>query len=258
LDLAGCTGWPREAPCGPLQYSLGVIFNDMAFEHTTESKDAAIQDAFVKLGTRIGFLVNVRGSVLGPQERMSEPSARPVVAFANDLRRYLANHATVRRAFEMFFTIIAMAARAQWRDAPEQFRGVAARGWFLGRWIPTFLIIDGPVGRFIVGKDSPLANRLTGDVSPMLASARGFLNDRTFLLLRNGFAHWAFDWEVVGPDQYVVAYDYERDLPTAKLHLEEADAYHIIAFAIIEVLNEAFISPAVGMTPNQRMEPTRH
>ena len=237
---------------------LGVIFNDMAFEHTTESKDTAIQEAFLKLGTRIGS--SSWSTSANPYSALRNECLSLSVdqVFANDLRKYLANHATVRRAFEMFFTIIAMAARAQWRDAPEHFRGIAARGWFLGRWIPTFLIIDGPVGRFIMGKDSPLASRLTGDVSPMLASMRGFLNDRTFLLLRNGFAHWAFDWEVVGPDQYVVAYDYERDLPTAKLHLEEADAYHIIAFAIIEVLNEVFISPPVGMTPNLRMEPTRH
>ena len=170
----------------------------------------------------------------------------------------MANHAAVRRAFEMLFTIIAMAARARWHDTPEPFRGIAARGWFLGRWIPTFLIIDGPVGRFIVGEDSPLATRLAGDATTVqtLIGVRGFLNDRTFRLLRNGFAHWAFDWEVVGPDQYVVAYDYERDLPTAKLHLEEADAYHIIAFAIVEILNEAFISAPRDMTPNQALEPS--
>ena len=231
----------------------------MAFEHTAENKDAALREAFVKLAARAA----------------SSPwstSPTPYSAFRNEclglaveptftagLRTYLANHAAVRRAFEMFFTIIAMAARAQWRDAPEQFRGVVARGWFLGRWIPTFLIIDGPLGKFIAGDDSPLAGRVTNENTPMLASARGFLSDRTFRLLRNGFAHWAFDWEVVGPDQYVVAYDYERDLPTAKLHLEEADAYHIIAYAVIEVLNEVFIAAPVSMTPtNQRMEPTRH
>lgn len=174
------------------------------------------------------------------------------------LRRYLANHAAVRRAFEMFFTFIAMAARAKWQDAPEHSRGIAARGWFLSRWIPTFLIIDGPVGRFILSKDSPLAGVLESGSTPLLASVRSFLDDRTFRLLRNGFAHWAFDWDVVGPDSYVVAYDWERDLPTAKLHLEEADAFHIVAFAVIEVFNEAFISPPGKMTPNQRIEPTRH
>lgn len=157
----------------------------------------------------------------------------------------------------MFFTFIAMAARAKWQDVPEHFRGVAARGWFLGRWIPTFLIIDGPVGRFVLSDDSPLVTVLASDTKLLLVSVRAFLNDRTFRLLRNGFAHWAFDWDVVGPDSYVVAYDWERDLPTAKLHIEEADAFHIVAFAVIEIFNEVFISPS-KMTPNQRMEPTRH
>jgi len=128
--------------------------------------------------------------------------------FGQALRGYLASHAAVRRAFEMFFTFIAMAARAKWQDAPEQFRGVAARGWFLGRWIPTFLIIDGPVGRFVLSNDSPLAVPVASGSSPLLGSARAFLNDRTFRLLRNGFAHWAFDWDVVGPESYVVAYDW--------------------------------------------------
>lgn len=40
----------------------------------------------------------------------------------------------------------------------------------------------------------------------------------------------------------MIAYDWERDLPTAKLHQSEADAFHIIAFALVEVLDNVFIS----------------
>ena len=174
------------------------------------------------------------------------------------LRGYLANHATVRRAFEMFFTFISMSARAKWQDVPEHIRGIVARGWFLGRWIPTFLAIDGPVGRFVLNDDSPLAVPIKAGVAPLLASVHGFLKDRTFLLLRNGFAHWAFDWDVVGPDQYVVAYDWERDLPTAKLHLEEADAYDIVAYAVIEILNEVFVSSRSRGTPDERPQEIIH
>jgi hypothetical protein len=75
----------------------------------------------------------------------------------------------------------------------------------------------------------------------MLTAARDFLNDRLFRLLRNSFAHWAFDWEVVGGQSYVIAYDHERDLPTAKMRQLECDAYHIIAFAIVEVLHDVFL-----------------
>jgi hypothetical protein len=231
--------------------------NQMNSEYSTETKDKMLREAFARLSGRIAASPWVTSP--GPYSALrSECSGFLLDAvFVAGLRTYLGNHAAVRRAFQMFFTIIAMAARARWHDTPEPFRGVAARGWFLGRWIPTFLIIDGPVGRFVLGEDSPLANRLSeATASPMCASVRGFLSDRTFRLLRNGFAHWAFDWEVVGPDQYVVAYDYERDLPTAKLHLEEADAYHIIAFAVVEILNEVFIAAPSEMTPNKALEPS--
>lgn len=221
-------------------------------------KDEMLRSAFLRVGHRVETSAWVTSTAPYSQLREECLGLAGDPDFGAKLRAYLAGHAIVRRAFEMFFTFITMAARAQWQDAPEHVRGITARGWFLGRWVPTFLIIDGSVGRFVLSEDSLLSSRVASGTSPLLGSVRGFLNDRTFRLLRNGFAHWAFDWDVVGPDSYVVAYDWERDLPTAKLHLEEADAYHIVAFAVIEILNEAFISPAVRMTPNQRMEPTRH
>ncbi len=221
-------------------------------------KDAMLRAAFARLAARVEASPWVASA--GPYSQLRDECLGLLADtdFGAKLGAYLAAHAAVRRAFEMFFTFIAMAARAQWQDAPEQIRGITARGWFLGRWVPTFLIIDGPVGRFVLSEDSPLTSHLGARTGPLLRSVRGFLNDRTFRLLRNGFAHWAFDWEVVGPDSYVVAYDWERDLPTAKLHLEEADAYHIAAFAVIEILNDAFISPPSRMTPNQCTESPRH
>jgi hypothetical protein len=166
--------------------------------------------------------------------------------FMAALQTYLRTHTGLSRAVTMLFTFIAMSARARWQDAPVPVRGVTARGWFLGRWVPTFLIVDGPIGRFVCGDDSPLRSRY-GPEHPLLSAARDFLKDRLFYLLRNGFAHWAFDWEVVGGESYVVAYDWERDLPTAKMHQSECDAYHIITFALVEVLDEVLIS--------QRAEP---
>jgi len=68
----------------------------------------------------------------------SEPS------FRVDLRNYLSARTIVRRAIQSFFTHIAMAAGAKWDAVPEEHRPVTARGWFLGRWLPTFLVIDGP------------------------------------------------------------------------------------------------------------------
>jgi hypothetical protein len=158
-----------------------------------------------------------------------------------ELRQHLAPRTILRRAIVSFFTYISMSARARWDDAPEELRPVVARGWFLGRWLPTFLVIDGPIGRFLAAEGSPLKARL-GPALPVLTAACAMLGDKTFRTLRNAFAHWGFDWEVVGGESYVVAYDWERDLPIAKLHQEEADAFHICAFALIEVLDDVLIS----------------
>jgi len=77
---------------------------------------------------------------------------------------------------------------------------------------------------------------------PLLAAAHAFIGERIFLQVRNGFAHWGFDWEVVGTDSYIVIYNWEQDLPIARLHQREADAFHIAAFALIEILDEVVIS----------------
>lgn len=164
-------------------------------------------------------------------------------AFVADLQAYLQRRPVIHGALSMFFTQIAMAARAQWEEVPEDIRPITARGWFLGRWIPTFLIIDGPIGRFLCHAESPLNVLLRSEYRqyPLLASARDLLNNRLFRRLRNGFGHWSFDWEIIGTESYVVAYDWENGTATARLHQEEADAFHIIAFALIEVLDDVII-----------------
>ena len=99
----------------------------------------------------------------------------------------------------------------------------------------------GQISRLFLHDSSPLARRI-GPSYPLLSAARDLIAEKTFRVLRNGFAHWAFDWEVVGKDSYIVAYNWEEDLPTAKLHLEEADAFHILCFALIELVEDVLIS----------------
>ncbi len=162
--------------------------------------------------------------------------------FAKSVEDYLRVRSILRRSVEMFFTYIAMSARANWENVLPSIRPVTARGWFLGRWLPTFLIIDGPIGRFLNGRDSPLCD-IPPNTCPTLNAARDFLRNKEFITLRNGFAHWGFDWEIVGSESYIVAYNWDNDLPIMKLHQKEADGYHIITFAIIEILNDTMINP---------------
>lgn len=208
--------------------------------YTVQQKNEMLRSALLRLKGRITPSAWVSSNTPYTDLRKECILLASDPEFEANLSAYLAQNTIIRRASTMF---LAMAARAQWQDAPEEFRSVAARGWFLGRWLPTFLIIDGPVGRLVLADQSPLSAASTTNKAPFIHAVRTFLNDRTFRLLRNGFAHWSFDWEVVGPDSFVVAYDWERDLPTAKLHVEEADAYHISAFSIIEVIDDTFLRP---------------
>lgn len=212
--------------------------------YTANEKDAILRDAFSKL-TVLGITSKWSKAACPFTELRDECKllmGDPV--FVKDLQTYVQSHTIIRHALAMFFTQISMSAHAGWHDVPDEIRPITARGWFLGRWIPTFLIIDGPIGRFICKGESPLFQHLKNQhlKYPLLASARDFLNNDLFRRLRNGFGHWAFDWEVVGVESYVVAYDWENGLPTARLHQKEADAFHIIAFALIEVLDNVVIS----------------
>jgi hypothetical protein len=212
--------------------------------YTTTEKDTILREAFERLAN-LGISAKWAKSTK-PYTELREECGRLMkdADFVKDLEAYLQTHIVLSRASEMFATYIAMAARAKWYEVPGDIRPITARGWFLGRWIPTFLIIDGPIGRFLCKGSSPLYLILKDEYRryPLLASARDFLSNDLFRRLRNGFGHWSFDWEVVGTESYFVTYDWKTGARTAKLHQEEADAFHIITYGLIEILDDMLIS----------------
>src|SRR5947209_3492145 len=146
-------------------------------KHTPEEKDRILREAFNKLKAR-----GVSSAWAASQNPYSEIEVECRVLMGNPdfkqlLESYLRIHTGLHRAVTMLYTFIAMSAAAQWQDGPAEHRGVRARGWFLGRWLPTFLIVDGPIGRFVCGQDSPLRPSF-GSNYPLLTSARDFLDDR--------------------------------------------------------------------------------
>jgi len=207
-------------------------------------KDEIIRDAFSNLASK--GISSKWANSHHPFTKLREESLSLMKdsAFWKDLEDYLKNQKIATHAVRMFFTQISMSARTNWHDAPDWIGPVTARGWFLGRWIPTFLIIDGPIGRFVCKGGIPLFENLKDQYStyPLLASAQDFLNNNFFTDFRNGFAHWTFDGEVVGHESYLVSYSWETGKVTAKLHQKEVDAFHIIASVLIEVLDEVIIS----------------
>jgi len=216
----------------------------MPAKYTQTEKDEILRKAFSKLkecGVSSKWSLSSQPfSDLCRESRLLMEDA----VFVKVLDVYLTTHNILPIALNMFFTHISMAARAQWYNVPDDLRPITARGWFLGRWIPTFLIVDGPIGRFISKGGSPLFLQLQNNYAkyPLLASARDFMNNDIFRQLRNGFGHWAFDWEVVGKDSYVVAYDWQNGKSTARLHQEQADGFHIITFALLEIMDDIIIS----------------
>jgi hypothetical protein len=199
-------------------------------------RNTHLRRAFSALSSRI---------TSSPWTSSNQPYTDMVVTFQDlysqndvhvDVSAYLGQNPSVASAVEMLFTSIAMSARADWRAAPVSMRGIAARGWFLGRWIPTFLVLDGPIMHFLTSK---AFRRQTG--SPALFRAvRAFFSNRDFMLLRHGFAHWSFLWRTNGNDSEIVALGRnpgdEVCIPRA-----EAEAFHIITFALVEAVHEVFL-----------------
>lgn len=202
----------------------------------TPDRDAHLRRAFLSLASRIPVSIwtssaQPYGDMLSEFENLySQEDVR------HDINSYVNNNPSVRCAVEMLFTAMSMSARADWRTTPVSVRGVAARGWFLGRWIPTFLVLDGPIMRFM---KSAAFQRQQGP-SPFLRAARSIFQHREFMALRHAFAHWSFSWRVRGDDSEIVAVDDKSGKETTVTR-SEADAFHIITFAFVEAIHEAFL-----------------
>jgi hypothetical protein len=164
---------------------------------------------------------------------LNELAQQPLVRA--DVAAYLDANPDVENAAEMLFTSIAMSARADWRSTPPEVRGIAARGWFLGRWVPTFLVLDGPILRFL----KSTAFRQQDPTVPILRLVRSFFETRDFMRLRHAFAHWSFKWIRDGNDSIIIGT--ERLQETVRATRSEADAFHIVTFGLIEAIDDVFL-----------------
>jgi len=106
-------------------------------------------------------------------------------------RAYLQSNPLVHATVETLLSHLAMTASTKWQDTPQLVHALSRRGWHIARWLPTFLIVDGPLGRFLKASDSPLNKLLrTQHASyPCLAQARDAFNHELFRQVRNGVGH---------------------------------------------------------------------
>ncbi len=161
-------------------------------------------------------------------------------------RTYLQSNPIIQQTVETLLSHLAMAANVKWQDAPVLVQPLARRGWHIGRWLPTFLIVDGPLGRFLKNPDSPLNSILRKGYAkyPTLAQARDVFNHELFRLVRNGVGHWSFLWEERSDNPHLVMIDWESGKPTTTITLFEGEALHLVAFSVIEALDREVMSRA--------------
>ena len=156
------------------------------------------------------------------------------------LKQYLQSNPIIQESLETLLAQLAMAANVRWPDVPAIQQGLARRGWHIGRWLPTFLLIDGPLGRLLRDANSPLNDRLRNDHSslPLLANARDAFNNGLFRRVRNGFGHWSFFWKDVGQSSEITIINWETGAEEARLSLLEAEALHFVSYSVIYSLDE--------------------
>jgi hypothetical protein len=143
---------------------------------------------------------------------------------------------------------MSVASFARCQDIPMPAQLYAWRGVWIGRWLPAFLVIDGPLGRFLRAQTSPLNVLLRRNHAgyPTLAQARDLFNHDLFRRVRNGVGHWSFAFEGVGlDDTQLVCFDWESGARTAEVTVLEAEALFLASFSIIECLDRQVFRHAV-------------
>jgi hypothetical protein len=116
-----------------------------------------------------------------------------------------------------------------------------------------FLVISGPLGRFLKERGSPLKTILRDDHAryPTIAQARDVFSHNLFRKLRNGVGHWSFLWQENNEFSQIAIVDWETGETDFTITLLEAEAFHLVAFSVIEILDEEIFSrvnPSLGST----------
>ena len=167
-------------------------------------------------------------------------------AFMSSLEAYLASNPIIRASFESVLAQLALAAGVWWQETSPILHPLSRRGWHIGRWLPTFLLVQGPLGRLVKDRNSPLGKRLRTKDSglPLLCSARDAFHNDHFRRIRNGFAHWSFEWIDRGAESEVVIIHWETGQEEIRVSLRECEALHLLTFTVTEAINkELFVKP---------------
>jgi hypothetical protein len=163
--------------------------------------------------------------------------------FRSRLSKYLKANPVIIESIETVLAQLAFSAGIHWEQAQPILHVLARRGQHLSRWLPTFLLVDGPLGRLLKQAPSPLAEILKSSHSsfPFLASARDAFNNDLFRKVRNGFAHWSFVWQDSGGSDQIQLFHFETGAMEAQVSLLEAEALHYLSATVIQSLDQELL-----------------
>lgn len=158
--------------------------------------------------------------------------------FMEGLRGFLVNNPIIEASCESMLAQLAMAAGSRWEATAPVLHPLSRRGWHISRWLPTFLLISGPLGHLLRSNASPLCQRLRGKNSglPILTDVRDIFNHDDFRLLRNGFGHWSFEW-LDTPVPGVAVVEWETARRSVQLSILECEALHFVTVCAVEAIS---------------------
>lgn len=166
-------------------------------------------------------------------------AARPDVAPA--LAQYLAANRAVSASVVSFLAHMVIASNIRVEHVPGPQQPLVLDGSRIARWVPTSLVIDGPVGRLLRASASPLNGLLRREHQsfPSMASARDLFNHELFREVRNALAHWSFLFQ----HDHLVCLDDRSSTVKAQVHLLEAEALCVTSFHIIDCISQRLLQP---------------
>lgn len=161
-------------------------------------------------------------------------------------KSYFEENRRILQTVDTFLSNYSVAAHAKADKIPWPERLLAKQGVWIIRWLPTFLVIDGPLGKLLRSSNSPLHALLRSSHGkfPILAQGRDLFNNNLFRLVRNGVAHWAFVFEGQGEHERLICFDWENGEKTAEISILEAEAFNMSSFSIIECLDQSIFKLA--------------
>jgi hypothetical protein len=218
----------------------------MLTQHPNSNQDSLLQELLALLGAR-GIARKWAASALPYRELERECSfvaSNPVML--RQFSEYLDNNKIIWLTVGTFLEYYSVAAFSRADQIPYPARLFAHRGVWINRWLPTFLVIDGPLGKLLRSSESPLniLLRTRHEEFTILSQARDLFNHDLFRLVRNGIAHWSFTFDGEGQQERLLCFDWKSGQLTVDVSVLEAEALNMASFSVIECLDRNLFRPA--------------